>query len=251
LLFIAIVLDSSRMVQLLIELGVAVDTNFENFCDFDANSPLLLASAVSSPSVVQALLDAKANVNARNLRSDVSLHFAAMYNPRVTSLLLGAKAEVDAKTWVNYTPLHLAARHTGDCTLVDLLLKAGADPNSQGKDGETPLHRAMYSDHHMGEIIMLLVSSGADITLENENEETPMDLALIFGMGREFRILFDIWFDRKEMSLPADFTSRFDPKSASIEELVEIYDWIQEQRTVQEMKGKEMLGIMYRADALI
>jgi hypothetical protein len=66
---------------------------------------------VSSPAVVQALLDANVNVNAKSLsHREASLHRAVALNQGVAPLLLDAGAEVDAKLDCDATPLHSAFR---------------------------------------------------------------------------------------------------------------------------------------------
>jgi len=71
------------------------------------------------------------------------------------------------------TPLHIVSSW-GDCSSIEILLKAGADINAQGETGFTPLHCA--SEQNQPKAIALLVSFGAEIR-KNENGLSPKELA--------------------------------------------------------------------------
>jgi ankyrin repeat protein len=64
--------------------------------------------------------------------------------------------------------LHVAA-FRGDERLVNLLLKAGLDVNTQGDMGYTALHYATTP-----EVIALLLSNGASATIENDFGKSPV-----------------------------------------------------------------------------
>ena len=60
----------------------------------------------------------------------------------VVEALLAAGAEVDARDDAGYTPLHAAAWRSRNPTVLELLLEAGADPDARTDAGETPLEMA-------------------------------------------------------------------------------------------------------------
>ena len=72
------------------------------------------------------------------------------------------------------TPLHVAAAW-GNKEAITLLLKCGADINSQGEGGYTPLHEAVEQNHL--EAVKQLLSLGADRKIHNEDGKTPLDIA--------------------------------------------------------------------------
>jgi ankyrin repeat protein len=61
-------------------------------------------------------------------------------------------------------PLHIAALW-GDTDLIEAFLVAGADIDSQGEDGFTPLHYAIEQDK--AEAARLLIARGADLHLKD------------------------------------------------------------------------------------
>lgn len=76
------------------------------------------------------------------------LHSAvAAGSVRVVQVLLDAGAELDAKQRGGWTPLHAAA-HRGDADLVELLLRRGASPSETSDDGRTAADLARAQGHH-------------------------------------------------------------------------------------------------------
>jgi ankyrin repeat protein len=67
------------------------------------------------------------------------------------------------------TCLHVAARR-GDVRSVELLLKAGADPNDLGDMKSTPLHCARDP-----RIVEMLLAAGASDTIRNAFGRTPFE----------------------------------------------------------------------------
>jgi ankyrin repeat protein len=91
----------------------------------------------------------------------------------VAVVLLDAKADVNAKNWINQTPLHYAA--TGDFNDVAALLIAhGADVNARDKDGHTPLFEAMNQIPWHKDVAALLLAHGADPNIGDNEGETPL-----------------------------------------------------------------------------
>ena len=102
--------------------------------------------------MARALLDAGADVRARNRRGAEALHYAADGSP-------------DMSTW---SPDDQAA-------VVACLLEAGAAPNALDKSGVAPLHRAVRT--RCTGAVRALLKGGADPRLPNKSGSTPVDLA--------------------------------------------------------------------------
>ncbi len=106
------------------------------------NTPLIRASMNQTKDVIQALLNAGANVHARNKEGNTPLHgdWFSTISPDTgaVEILLLAGAKVDARNGLGKTPLHKHARDSGNGQVVKLLLKYGANPNAKDDSGKTP-----------------------------------------------------------------------------------------------------------------
>jgi ankyrin repeat protein len=120
--------------------------------------------------------------------------------------MINAGADVKAKNDIGVTALHLAAgighQHR---RLVELLIAAGADPNAVNTlDRSTPLHAAAFpaplvdkqhqrwgpeewAEHH--EVLRLLLDAGADVDFRNLRGRSPLDTAQEAGSQEIFQIL--------------------------------------------------------------
>jgi ankyrin repeat protein len=119
---------------------------------------------------MQALIDAGAEVNARNSRSATALHWAAADAAKVKLLLLNGAA-VDAKTAEGRTPLYVVATLPAAAASMRHLLEAGADPNAATLAGATPLFPAV---NNSAEMTALLLDKGADPNRATGSGVTPI-----------------------------------------------------------------------------
>ena len=86
---------------------------------------------VQGSSVVQILLNAKANPNQRNSIGDSALHLAA--NASIAESLIKAKADVNQTNLLGDTPLHFARNNE----IAKRLIEAKADVNARNNEGLT------------------------------------------------------------------------------------------------------------------
>ena len=103
-------------------------------------TPLLLAISKGNLSVVTELLAAGADPNLPMAQGVTPLMFASLQPAPYVSALLGRGAKVDVAAETGVTPLK-AAISAGHADVVELLLKAGANPDYDG--GRPPSPRAM------------------------------------------------------------------------------------------------------------
>ena len=147
---------------------------------------------------VQALLDAGAEVNAKDENGWAPLHRAAYGgHEEIAELLISEGADVNAKDNSGYTPLDLAIRNerfetidllrthggktvtifvvvtNGDLAGVQAHLDAGVEVNAKDNGGWTALHYAAW--HGRKEIVELLISKGADVNAKDNSGYTPLD----------------------------------------------------------------------------
>lgn len=78
--------------------------------------------------------------------------------------------------------VYRAAASQGDVDVLRLVLAKGADPNIVGREGNTPLHKAMTLwGHGMGDYnekgVVVLLENGAEVDIQNEKGETAGDIA--------------------------------------------------------------------------
>lgn len=189
---------------------------FDNWSTGDSSSPLNVASRSRLPSVVRALLESGADVNAidergktammaamslhepetaglvevmdlllksgaslaeKNALGSNALHIAAsMRWTSVVRLLLEYGASVNEKDTVEQTALQLAV-HGDDLEGFRLLLAAGSDIGARDDVGFTALHEAIWVRSVEG--TELLISAGADIEATDNLGTTPLHIAYV------------------------------------------------------------------------
>ncbi|MGB3768636.1 MAG: ankyrin repeat domain-containing protein, partial [Phormidesmis sp.] len=126
-----------------------------------------------SADVLQLLLDAGADVNARNQVGQTALH-KQRFNFEMTGLLLAAGADVSIQDNQGRTPLF----DVNDKVAAQLIA-AGADVNIQDSLGRTPLHQAVLEEgSYFGpELVKLFLSKGAIADVKDYQGETALDIA--------------------------------------------------------------------------
>jgi ankyrin len=137
-------------VRRLIEGGAAIDAKEPS----QNQTAMMWAAAEKHPGVVKALIDARADVNARTKQGFSPIHFAARVGDlESVKLLLAAGVDINTQTRVEreggqdttsgYTPLLIATMRAQVDTAI-YLLDRGADPNILAS-GMTPMHWASTS----------------------------------------------------------------------------------------------------------
>ena len=121
-------------------------------------------------------------------RTEVGLlpqHYAAIGGrPQAISNLLDAGADVDARDSGDATMLYYAAVYTadpGDARDVDLLISRGADVNARMVRGITPLMRAAIVGNLTG-VKALLRCKKVDVNACDDTDKTALDHAEIWEM---------------------------------------------------------------------
>ena len=115
----------------------------------DGFYPLGLAAYFKHADAVRALLDLGADVHqaAANQAQVTALHAAVSSNqPQIVAWLLDAGADVNARQQMDYTPL-MGAAANARVDILELLLSRGADPSLQTTDGKTAAALAREHGH--------------------------------------------------------------------------------------------------------
>lgn len=139
---------------------LSMDNRLTRTFDADGWSPLHLAAHYGHPEVVTLLLHNNAPVDLRstNQMANTALH-AALAGRRadVVKILLDAGADVNAKQHGGWNALHAAAA-SGDRQLVELLLSRAADASATNDAGVTAA--AIARDRGQVEVAELLERRG-------------------------------------------------------------------------------------------
>ncbi|KAI5839423.1 ankyrin repeat-containing domain protein [Morchella snyderi] len=188
------------LVRLLVEKGASVDPR-----DRDGFTPLKyvvdrFGQYMGAMHVAISLIEAGAEVNVHD--DGVSLlHLAAQKgNSELLALLVDAGADIDARDSNKRTPLHHAVlSHSGEhsaglfvpacgytCSWIRVarqLTFYGADVNAIDEDQNSPFHLAAQTGSK--ELIALLLDAGADIHGPDRNQRTPLDIAISSGLSSD------------------------------------------------------------------
>lgn len=161
-------------------------TNYREPSQFSLNEAVQLNDIV----LVNALIDAGADVNEKDENGEAPLHIAVVEGYReIASLLIEKGAEVNVGNLRGLTPLHAAAwRGFRDVAL--LLIASGADVNArENRDAVTPLHTAALAGRE--ETAALLIERGADVNAKSSKALTPLHAAAMAGDRETVALLID------------------------------------------------------------
>ena len=163
-----------EMVQVLLSAGA--DVNARNR---DARTSLMYLGDHASTDLVRDLLSAGGDVNARDDYGETPLmKAAASLSFPVLKELIDAGARIDAKDNHGGTVLMSAAENE-DVRMLRLLIGAGIDPNAKNEEEETALIIAARSGKP--DSVKALLNAGADIESKTSEGKT----ALMFAAGND------------------------------------------------------------------
>ena len=180
-------------------LHIAIDKNYEKVVDLllsakvklnvfnaEGRSPLLLAIEQKKPNMVQKLLSAGADANQKpnDIFYFYPLHLA-VYNDltEITNLLLNGNASIKIKDANGNTALNKALEkpffstysttNNDTVQIIQQLLLAGADPDTQNNEKYTPAMKAVMRNNFQA--LELLANRGANFTLTDHKGKTVYD----------------------------------------------------------------------------
>ncbi len=174
---------NTQAIGILVKLGV--DPNFKctGIDKFYKIYDRPLHVSGKDPSVVKLLIEAGADVNAKNglkwtplvcIILDRKNHLYSYHLSKSVKLLIDAGA--NPNEYGLDPPLHIAIKEDVNSSIASTLINAGADLNVQDDyTKNTALHYAVLNKNSKT-YVQMLIEAGADITLRNRNGQTPMDL---------------------------------------------------------------------------
>ena len=154
-------------------------------------TPLHRAAERGHTEIAALLLEAKAEVDAKDKYGETPLHYAAQrQHTDAARLLLKKMADPNVKDAAGRTPLIMSAEN-GHSNIATMLLEAKADANVKDKEhGKTPLHRAAERGHT--EIAALLLEAKAEVDAKDKYGETPLHYAMQMCLQIGQRVTFAI-----------------------------------------------------------
>ena len=165
----------SKIVEALIDAGANVNVRY----DTSKETSLMLAVRGNHSKIVGALIDAGADLTARNKYNKTALEYAIDgYRFKIAEIL--AKAEAKSKDGNPRNDLNkalLLASEAGHSKIVGALIDAGANVNVRyDTSKETSLMLAVRGRH--SKIVEALIDAGADLTARNKDGETALEYAI-------------------------------------------------------------------------
>ncbi len=156
-----IAVENDRVAQVRDFLGKGIDPNTVGV---EGEPALVLAARNGYAASVDALIAAKAKVDARTPSGDTAIMAAAIAGHlEIVKKLRAAGAVIDGPGW---TPLIYAATG-GRNDVVEYLLAQGAQINAVSPNGTSALMMAVREGK--GSTVTLLIARGADVNHRNEN----------------------------------------------------------------------------------
>jgi ankyrin len=160
-----------------------------------AGSEVADAAAKGDRNTVRALLQRKADVNARQVDGTTALHWAVRTDDlEMADLLIGAGANVSAANREGVTPLELAAIN-GSAPMIQKLVKGGADPNAPlDQFADTALMMAARTGK--ADALRVLLETGAKVNVaETWGGTTPLMWAVSERHPEAVKVLIDAGAD--------------------------------------------------------
>lgn len=158
---------------------------------------------VAGPNVSQTVLilvEAGADIDARDMVGQTPLHLAAMFGTaEIVQAMADAGSNINAKDEKGLTPLHKTMHQqlnyfTSMPRATEILLtlaEAGADVNARDNFGATPLHHAGTTHFGTAETTLALIRAGADVGVRDDFGRTPLHWASNLGSVETVMALLD------------------------------------------------------------
>jgi hypothetical protein len=141
----------------------------------DASVDLVVASRLGCKDLVQNLLNAGADPDAKSKYGSAALVEASLMGQTgIADLLLASGADINQTSAAGWTPLRAAISMNRN-SLVALLFSRGADVNIKSEDGRTALTAAVLQQNV--DFVKRLLAHGADITVKDADGRTPLGIA--------------------------------------------------------------------------
>ena len=167
--------DHPETVKYFIEKGLDIEAK----TDETMETPFLYAAKYSNnPQVLQALIDAGAEIHTANVDGETPLIAAAGRNPflEVTEFLLNLGFDPEERDNEGYTAILNAARWQTNTSVISLLVNTGANITARTNTGDTMYHLAARNE---ASSIAGYIQDFFATTLTNNDGDTCLETALV------------------------------------------------------------------------
>ena len=165
-------IESMNKIRYLMNAGADINARDET-----GSTPLMYAAAKNGSSdLPKMLIDHGADIHAKNTKgTTVLMRASTVYKPDIAKLLLEKGAAVNERDGEGRTALMwVLSRIMVENANILVLLDAGADINARDNKGRTPLIWAAKSGSASRERINLLLDKGAEINVQDSSGKTPL-----------------------------------------------------------------------------
>lgn len=155
--------------------GLSSPLGLINVKNVGSDKQLMEAARKGDYNQVRRLVENHCGLYSSDWSGTTALHVAAQNGHKdIVEILLNAGANQDARTKVERTALHLAAQY-GHLPVVDMLISYWSDVNAVDMLKMSPLHWATDKGHV--NVVERLLQAGADVSLKSKFHLTPRDIA--------------------------------------------------------------------------
>ena len=168
---------------------------YVNGTDKNSTTALMIACQKANAGAINILLNAGADPMLSDINGATWIHHAVETgcSKEVLQAIIDHGADVNAANMQNWTALMTAcAKSNADA--INVLLKAGADPNIANVNGETCLYCAVRGACNR-EVLQVIIDHGADVNVKNENEITALMIACEKSNADSINILLNAGAD--------------------------------------------------------
>jgi len=204
-LYLAVIGGSASVISTLLDAGADVDETCLEDCA--RMSPLHRAAIDNKIDILRLLISRGANVDVIDLKEKTPLHYAAEAgNADIVRILLRNGAYIDrlAAYWI--APLYLAVQH-GHVDVVEILTAQGADVvrrSNEWKDN-TLLHQALLAPQSRAACLELLLQAGAPPDTMDKQGNTALHIASMRGQVDCVKMLLRYGCDVTLLTSPPTF----------------------------------------------